>query len=147
MPLMAKNLSAPCRSILSFIVTTADTLKTQVAKRFTNVAAGLTPAKADSIESVKTTTDGDDAVYFQCPNPGATGNLCGNKNRGSNAYTGNKGSEGNTFNTISFCDPFFDAGTSLADDKVTYEKAPLPRRNPIRTAFDPPKAKGMRHFL
>ena len=88
-------------------------------------------------------TDGDGAVYFQCPNPGAAGNKCGNKNRDSNAYTGNKGFEGNKFNTISFCDPFFDAGTSLADDKATYLKVPVSRRAPVRNSFDPPKAKGM----
>ena len=135
-----------CVANLFSIVTSATDFQSQVTRSFVNVAASLSAAQANSLQSVSSFTEGDNAVYLQCPNPGAAGNQCGKANRASNAYTGNK-LEGNTFNTISFCDPFFDAGTSLAADKATYMKVPTGRRNPVRNTFDPPRAKGMRPFL
>jgi len=91
-------------------------------------------------------TAGSSDLYFQCPNPGAPGNKCGNKNRVSNGYTGNKGFAGNDFNTISFCDPFFDKDISLAADTATYMKVAVTKRAPVRNNIDAPKAKGMRLF-
>jgi hypothetical protein len=103
-------------------------LSAQVTKRFSNPSAAF--ALSQSVPLVGDTAVGND-LFFMCPT------TC---TRGSNAFTVNTGT-GTQINTISFCSPFFTAG-SFAKDKAAYLATTTSRRAPTRDKFPPPTAKG-----